>query len=54
MKKIAKQRFADLACSQLHAGFLLGLFFNLKAVGDMFFRNIGWLSMDNMVLYPRK
>jgi hypothetical protein len=29
-----------------HAGFLLGLFFYLEDVPDMFIRNVGWLSID--------
>jgi hypothetical protein len=28
----------------LHAGFLLGLLFNTDDKGDMFLRNVGWLS----------
>jgi hypothetical protein len=29
---------------QKAAGFLLGLFFDPEEIGDMFLRNIGWLS----------
>jgi hypothetical protein len=35
-------------------GFLLVLFFDLEDGGDMFFRNVAWLSMDYMTLYPRR
>jgi hypothetical protein len=37
-----------------HAGFLLGLFFYTENGGDMFLRNIGWLSTDYTALYPRR
>jgi hypothetical protein len=33
---------------------LVGLFFDRENGGDMFLRNIGWLSMDYTVLYPRR
>jgi hypothetical protein len=42
------------ACYQLHAGFFLSLFFDLKDGGDMFFRNVGWLSAGYVTLYPKK
>jgi hypothetical protein len=35
----------------LHAGFLLGLFFNSEDGDDMFLQNVGLLSMDCMVCY---
>jgi hypothetical protein len=41
------------ACCLLHASFLLGLLFNHEDGGDMFLRNIGWLSTDYAALYPR-
>jgi hypothetical protein len=37
----------------LHAGFLLGILFNPEDGGDMFFRNVGWLSTDYIAIYPR-
>jgi hypothetical protein len=37
----------------IHAGFLLGLFLDPKN-GDIFLRNVGWLSTDYTVLYPRR
>jgi hypothetical protein len=36
-----------------HVGFFLGLFFDSEN-GDMFLRNVGRLSTDYMVLYPRR
>jgi hypothetical protein len=38
----------------LHAGFLLGLFFDLEDGGDMFFRRVGCLSKDYTSLYSRR
>jgi hypothetical protein len=35
-------------------GFLLGLFFDPEDGGDKFLRNSSWLSLDYMVLYPRR
>jgi hypothetical protein len=37
-----------------HATFLFGLFFDLKDGGDMFLRNVGWLSTDDTALYRRR
>jgi hypothetical protein len=37
----------------LLCGFLLGLFCNREDGGGRFFRNVGWLSTDCPVLYPR-
>jgi hypothetical protein len=37
-----------------HAGILLGLFFNLEDGGNIFLRNVGWLSMGYMALYLRR
>jgi hypothetical protein len=34
--------------------FLAGLFFDREDGGDMFFRNVGWLSTDYTALYPRR
>jgi hypothetical protein len=31
-----------------------GLFFDPEDGGDMFLRNVGWLSTDYTVLYPRR
>jgi hypothetical protein len=43
-----------LLATCLHPGFLLDLFFDLENRGDMFLRNIGWLSTDCTALYPRR
>jgi hypothetical protein len=39
------------ACYLLHAGFLLGFFFDSED-GDMFFRNVVCFSTDYTALYP--
>jgi hypothetical protein len=51
VKKLAKQKtnmklVAEPACYLLHAGFLLGIFFNPKDGGDIFLWNISWLPVD--------
>jgi hypothetical protein len=40
--------------SMLRAGFLLGLLFSPDNGGDLFLRNVGWLSTDYMALHPRR
>jgi hypothetical protein len=42
------------ACYLPDAGFLLGVIFDPEDGGDIFLRNIGWLSTDYMALYPRR
>jgi hypothetical protein len=37
-----------------HVGFLHGLFFDPKDGGDIFLRNVGWLSTDYTALYARR
>jgi hypothetical protein len=36
------------------AGFLLALFFDPEDGGDVFLRNVWWLSTDYAALYPRR
>jgi hypothetical protein len=38
----------------VHAGVLLGLFFDPDGGGDMFLRKVGWVSTYCTVLYPRR
>jgi hypothetical protein len=38
----------------LKAGLFLGIFFDSEDRGDMFFRNVGWLSTDYTALYPTR
>jgi hypothetical protein len=45
---------ASRHCCLLHADFLRGVFLKPKDGGDMFFRNVSWLSTDYTVLYPRR
>jgi hypothetical protein len=42
-----------LACCLLHVRFLLGLLYHPGDGGDMFLRNVGWLSLDYTSLYPK-
>jgi hypothetical protein len=37
-----------------HVDFFLDLFFDTEGGGDVFLRNVGWLSTDYMTLYPRR
>jgi hypothetical protein len=37
-----------------HAGFMLDLFFEPEDGGDIFFRNVGWLSAVYKALYPKR
>jgi hypothetical protein len=41
-------------CYLLHAAFWIDLFFGTEDGGDMFLRNVPWLSTDYMALYPRR
>jgi hypothetical protein len=42
------------ACYQIHYSFFLGLFFDTEDGGDLFLRNVGWLSTDYTALFPRR
>jgi hypothetical protein len=47
-------RQADCStCCLLDAAFFFGLFLNPEDEGDVFLRNVFWLSKDYTVLYPR-
>jgi hypothetical protein len=48
------QRKASSPCYLVHTGFVLGLFFNPEAGGDMFVCNSGWLPTDYMTLCVRR
>jgi hypothetical protein len=37
-----------------HAGFLLGLLVDPDDGGDVFLRNVGWLSTGYIAFYPRR
>lgn len=41
-------------CYLLHAGFLLGLFFDTENGDEIFLRNVGWLLTDYTALCPRR
>jgi hypothetical protein len=54
LRKDRVYKASSRACYLLQAGFLLDLFFDHEDGGDMFLRNVGWLSMDYTALYPRR
>jgi hypothetical protein len=39
---------------RLHAGLLFGVFYDLEDGGDIFIRNLGWISAEYTALYPRR
>jgi hypothetical protein len=52
-RKVSQARNQREASSKLHAGLLLGLFFDPDEGSNMFIWNVGWLSVD-FVLEVRK
>jgi hypothetical protein len=51
--EVSKKNVAKTStCYLFHVAFLLDLFFDPKHRGDMFLRNIGWLSAGYTSLYP--
>jgi hypothetical protein len=52
--KTYKELAWSTVCYLLHAGFLLGLFFNPEDGGDMFCWYISWLSTDYSALHPSR
>jgi hypothetical protein len=42
----------ESSCYLLHAGFLLRVVFYVEDEGEMFLRNIGYISTDYTALYP--
>jgi hypothetical protein len=51
---VESQPMLKQVASSFHAGFLLGLFLDPEDGGDMFLRNVGWLSSDYTALCPRR
>jgi hypothetical protein len=45
---------SSFACCLLHAGYFLGLLFNLEDRREMFLRNIGSILTDYTSLYSRR
>jgi hypothetical protein len=55
-RRISQIKDEHGTCSKralLHIGLLLGLSFGSENWGNMFLRNVDWLSVDCMALYPR-
>jgi hypothetical protein len=44
----------SLLATCFQTDFLLGLFFILEDGGDIFLRNVDWVSTDYTALYPRR
>jgi hypothetical protein len=42
-----------LPATRFQSGFFLGLFLDPENGGDMFLRNVGWLSADYTALYNK-
>jgi hypothetical protein len=52
--KPSKKLVSNRQQEELQAGLCMGLFCNPKDRDDMFLQNIKWLSMDYIVLHPRR
>jgi hypothetical protein len=44
---------STLLATCFHADILLGLFCDIEDEGEVFLRNVGWLTMEYTALYPR-
>jgi hypothetical protein len=51
---VSEKHVPSLFSYLLQARFVLGIFFDPEDGGDMFLRNVGWLSADYMALYHRR
>jgi hypothetical protein len=48
--RVVLEKSTDIAFYLLHAGFLLGLFFDNEDGGEIFLQNFGWLPAYHMAL----
>jgi hypothetical protein len=53
-RRFGRKYFQNSTCYLLHAGFLLGLFYDTKNRGDMILRNVSLLQTDYTVMFPRR
>jgi hypothetical protein len=54
LRKTILPTFPGSVCCLIYAKFLLAVRFVPEESGDMFFRNVGWLSLDYEALYSRR
>jgi hypothetical protein len=54
VRKARKQNEAGSKHESAHAGFLISLLFDSEKGGDIFLRNVGWISLNYKALYPRR